>query len=156
MVEMQYLVDSFPDSYYAPKAMIALAQMEREYAEDSVAADSILKAMLRRYPDSDFVPEALEALSLSGTAADTGYAALYIGQAEDFLINEDNGDSARVRYQYVVDNFPESKFFVPAKFALVWLDETYDSPGDSSVIHAYQEFADSFPGNEYASAALRQ
>jgi len=156
MAEMRYLVDSFPTSYYAPKGMIALAQMTRESLEDSTTADSLFKEVLRQYTASDFMPEALEALSLKGTAADTGYAAIYIDAAENFLIESDNSDSARTRYQYVVDHFPESKYFLPAKFALVWLDEMYYSPGDSSVIFGYQEFADSFPDNEYADLALRR
>jgi hypothetical protein len=154
--EMQYLVDSFATSYYAPKGMIALSQMVREDSGDDEAADSLLKDMLRRYPNSDYVPEALEVLGLRGTAADTGYAALYVGRAEDLLIEQESSDSARGYYQYVVDNYPESKFFVPARFALIWLDENYNSPGDSSVILAYQEFADSFPGNDYANLALRR
>ncbi len=154
--EMQYLVDSFATSYYAPKGLIALSQMVREDLEDDRAADSLLKEVLRRYPNSDYLPEALEALGLMGTAADTGYAALYIARAEDFLIDEEQSDSARRYYQRVVDDYPESKFFVPAKFALIWLDEIYDAPGDSSVILAYQEFADSFPGNDYAGMALRR
>lgn len=154
--EMRYLVDSFATSYYAPKGMVALAQMIREHTGDSTAADSILKETLRRYPDSDFLPEALEALSLKGTAADTGYAAKHIDAAENFLIESDNADSARARYQYVVDHFPESEFYFPATFALIWLNETYFSPGDSSVIFAYQEFADSFPESEYANLALRR
>lgn len=156
IVEMQYLIDSFPDSYYAPKGMIALAQMTRDYTEDSTAADSVLKESLRRYPSSDFIPDALEALSLKETAADTGYAALHIDAAENYLIDSENSDSARAEYQYVVDNFPESKFFMSAKFALLWLNETYYSPGDSSVIFAYQEFIDSFPDNEFANLAMRR
>lgn len=156
MVELQYLIDSFATSYYAPKGMIALAQMMREHRADTVFADSLLKAMLRAYPTSDFAPEALQELGLLGTAADTGYAAVYIARAETFLVDSANSDSARVYYQYVVDNFPESKYFVPARFAQIWLDETYYSPGDSSVIYAYQEFADSFPGNEYAVLARQR
>jgi TolA-binding protein len=156
IIEMRYLVDSFATTYYAPKGMIALAEMIREYTGDSTVADSILKETLRQYPASDFLPEALEALSLKGTAADTGYAALHIDAAENFLIDDDNADSALVRYQYVVDNFPESEYFLPASFALIWLTETYFSPGDSSVIFAYQEFADSFSGSEYANRALRR
>lgn len=156
LVEMQYLIDSFATSYYAPKAMIARAEMNRELNENDVAADSALKAVLIQYPNSDFSPEALEQLGLLGTAADTGYAALHIDAAENFLIDGEQADSARVRYQYVVDNFPESKYFVSAKFALIWLTEMYDSPEDSSLILAYKEFADSFPGNPYATLAMRQ
>jgi TolA-binding protein len=153
---MQYLVDSFSTSYYAPKAMIALAQMTRDQTGDEKAADSLLKRALREYPHSDFVPEALEALHLSGTAADTGYAKIYVDRAEDMLILADEADSARQLYQYVVDNFPESKYFVSSKFALLWLGETYFSPGDSSVYYAYQEFADSFPGTDFADHALER
>lgn len=150
--EMQYLVDSFPTSYHAPKGRIALAEMIREEREDDRAADSLLRTVLTKYPHSDYVPEALKALGLTGTAADTGYAQIYIDRAEDFLLQE-LPDSARANYQYVVDNFPDSKYHLLAQFSLLWLTEQYDAPGDSSLVLAYQEFADSFSGSEYAYAA---
>ena len=98
--------------------------------------------------------EALELLGLIGTATDTGYAGTYLKKAEQFLIDEDNVDSARTYYSYVVDNFTESEYYLQARFALIWLTETYDSPGDSSLIFAYQDFADSFPGTSWAREAL--
>lgn len=156
MAEMQYLVDSFATSYRAPQAMIALAQMYRDQLSDSTRADSLLKAMLRKHPHSDLVPNALEALGLKGTAADTGYAGVYIDQGEDFLLDDRNIDSAIAAYQYVVDNFPDSKYHVLSRFALIWLRENYDSPGDSSVYYAYKEFADSFQGDLWANVALRR
>ena len=156
MSEMRYLVDSFPTSYYAPKGMIALAQMIREQTAEDQTPDSLLKAMLRQYPHSDFVPEALDVLGLKGTAADTGYAALYIDKAENFVIDEENADSAAIYYKYVVDSFPESKYYLQARFSLIWLQEIYKSPGDSSVIYAYKAFVDSFPDNEWSRAASRR
>jgi tetratricopeptide (TPR) repeat protein len=156
MYELRYLIDSFPTSYDAPNAMIALSEMIREQEADTAAADSILHEALAKYPHSDFVPTALERLELKGTEADTGYAAMYMHRAEDFILNEDNADSARFYYQYVVDNFPDSKYFVQAKFNLIWLEENYFSPGDSSVIYAYNEFADSFPGTNLAEVARQR
>ncbi|MCX6834758.1 MAG: tetratricopeptide repeat protein [candidate division Zixibacteria bacterium] len=156
MVEMQYLVDSFATSFHAPQGLIALAQMVREQMNDNQRADSLLKTVVRQYPHSDFVPEALEALGLKGTAADTGYAAVYIDRAENYLINGENVDSAKAGYQYVVDNFPDSRYYLTAKFALIWLTDTYQSPGDSSVYYAYKEFADSFPNSELAGVARKQ
>ena len=156
LTEMQYLIDSFSTSYYAPKAMIALAAMVRDYQGDDHKADSLLKRALREYPHSDFVPEALEALQLKGTAADTGYARIFVDRAEDMLIQKENADSARVLYQYVVDNFPESKFYISSKFAVLWLNEMYFSPGDSSVYYDYLNFADSFPDDDYANLALQR
>lgn len=155
IVEMQYLIDSFPTSFYAPKARIALAEMIRQENEDDQAADSLLRSVIKDYPHSDYIPEALTVLGLKGTSADTGYAEIYVDRAENF-VEDQNYDSARVNYQYVVDNFPDSKYHVLAQFSLLWLKEEYAPPGDSSLLVAYQEFADSFPGTEYSYAALER
>ncbi|MEW5994578.1 MAG: tetratricopeptide repeat protein [Candidatus Zixiibacteriota bacterium] len=156
MLELQYIIDSLPAAYDAPKAMIALAEMVRDHEGDSGKADSILHEMLVRYPHSDFVPEALENLGLKGTEADTGYALRHIQLAENFLLDDESVDSARAHYQYVADNFKDSRFYLQARFSLIWLTEMYDSPGDSSVIYAYQEFVDSFPGTDWAREALKR
>jgi len=42
-----------------------------------------------------------------------------------------------INYRYVVDNYPDSKYYLQARFAPIWLTEMYESPGDSSVIMAY-------------------
>jgi tetratricopeptide (TPR) repeat protein len=156
ILEMQFLIDSFPTAAEVPNAMIALSQMIKSHEEDTAKADSILRAALEQYPHSDYAPEIMDLLNLRGTEADTGYAELYIEKAEDFLLDEGDVDSARTYYQYVVDNFPDSKFNVQARFALIWLTETYASPGDSSVILAYAELADSFPGTYWASEATKR
>ncbi|MFQ5498275.1 MAG: tetratricopeptide repeat protein [Candidatus Zixiibacteriota bacterium] len=153
IMEMQYLVDSFSTSYDAPKAMLALSQMIREHRGDSVTADSILSNAIARFPGSDYMPSLLEAAGMSNTAADTGYAERYLDQAEYFLVDEFDLDSARANYQYIVDNYPDSRFYLQARFGLIWLTEMYDSPGDSSVFFAYEEFADSFPGSPWATVA---
>lgn len=156
ILELQYLVDSFSTAYDAPKAMVALAQMYREHYNDSLAADSILNLALERYPTSDLKPEVLNALNLIGSPSDTGYAAFYIHKAEDFLVDDTLVDSAKYYYQYVVDNYQESNFYLQARFALLWIEEEYNPPGDSSLVFAYQEFIDSFPGNEWATLAQRK
>ncbi|MFQ5453606.1 MAG: tetratricopeptide repeat protein, partial [Candidatus Zixiibacteriota bacterium] len=156
ILEMQYLIDSFPTSFDAPKAMIAISQMYREYKKDTVTADSILQKMLTEYPHSDFVPDALAALNLLETAADTGYANFYLNKAEYFLVDEENIDSARTYYQYLVDNFPDSKYYLQARFSLIWLMETYYNPGDSTVVFAYNDFIDSFPNTYWSQQAAKK
>ncbi len=156
ILEMQYLVDSFPTAFDTPKGMISLSQMIREHEKDTAKADSILRTVLEKYPQSDFVPQALEQLALLGTAADTGYAGAYIRKAEYFLVDEENTDSARAYYAYVADRFPDSEYYLQARFALIWLTETYESPGDSSVVFSYSEFVDSFPGSFWAAEASKR
>ena len=153
IAELTYLIDSFPTAYDAPNAMVSLSQMYRDHRSDTAAADSILHEMLNRYPHSDYVPEALDALGLKGTAADTGYAELYLHRAEDYLFDKKDVDSARADYQYIVDNFPESRHYTQARFNLIWLEETYDNPGDSTVYYAYRDFVDSFPESDLAKEA---
>lgn len=153
ILEMRYVVDSFSTAYDAPKALIALSQMVLEYEKDSAAADSMVRSVLTKYPHSDYVAEALEILELSGTAADTGYAGLYFNRAEDFLVDSVMIDSARHYYQHVVDNYEESRYYLQSRFALIWLTETYNSPGDSSVFFAYTELVDSYPESPWARIA---
>ncbi len=153
IIAMQTVIDSFPTAYDTPKAMIALSEMIREYKEDSVAADSILDEVLVKYPRSDFVGEVLEMRGLIGTEADTGYAGAYLRKAEYYLVDDFNPDSARAMYQIIVDRFEDSRYYEQARFALIWLTEMYESPGDSSVIWAYTEFADSFSGSGWANVA---
>ncbi|UCE23608.1 MAG: tetratricopeptide repeat protein [Candidatus Zixiibacteriota bacterium] len=153
MIEMQYVIDSFPTSTYAPKAMIALSHMYSEHKDDRFTAYQIMRDVPRLYPRSDYVPEALEALEFLGSKLDTGYAAVYLRRAEDFLVDEQNVDSARAYYQYIVDSFPDSRHYTQAQFSLIWLTEMYESTGDSSVYHAYSAFAEANPKSEWAKVA---
>ncbi len=155
ILEMQYMIDSFPTGYETPKGIIALSRMYLEYYADTAAVDSLLKKIVIDYPKSDYLPEVYELLNLTGTAADTGYAYIYINKAEEF-IDLKQPDSARYYYDYVVINFPDSKFYLQALFAQIWVMEMLDSPGDSSVIFAYNEFIDSFPNSSWAGEARRR
>ncbi|MEW6051647.1 MAG: tetratricopeptide repeat protein [Candidatus Zixiibacteriota bacterium] len=154
--ELEQLLSTYPHAYIAPKAMIALSQMYRDYAEDTIRADSLVRAVIQHYPRSDYIPVALEFLGLQGSAADTGYAEWYLRRAEDFLIDHDNYDSARANYQMVVDSFPESKYHLQARFSLVWIKENYRAPGDSSLLVAYREIADSFAATSWGAEASKR
>lgn len=153
ILEMQYIVDSFPTAYDAPKALIALSEMYEAVHNDTAKAKELLHQVITDYPRSDFTGEALELLGLKGTPADTGYPKYYISKAESFLADDENIDSAKYYYQYIVDNFPESNYYLQAKFSLIWIMDNYNNPGDSTVYFAYQEIVDSFPGTEWATQA---
>lgn len=154
--EFQYIIDNFPDAYLAPKALIATALMQRDYYSDTVACDSTLRRVFTDYPKSDFIPEAIALLGLAGTLADTGYAEYYYSKAESFAVEHENLDSARYYFSIVADSFPRSKLNNQAKFALLWLTEMLDSPGDSSLYYAYAYFSDSFPDTEFGKTAGRK
>ena len=154
--EFMYIVDKFPSSYHSPKAMIAAAVISRDHYEDTLKYDSMLRAALKKYPHSDFTPEIIDLLGLSGTVADTGYPEYYFKKAEDFAFEKGNYDSAHFYYRFVADSFPDSRFATKAEFASIWVLDEFASPGDSSIYYAYTEFVDSFPRTEYAQLANRK
>lgn len=151
----QYIVDSFPTAYDAPRAMIALSQMYKEFYEDSAKADSIFNLAIERYPKSDIIIESMEALKIADSDFKKKYPKYYLDKAEYFIDDNFNYDSARYYYQYLVDNFPESQYYLQARFALIWIESEYNSPGDSSIVQAYKAFVDTFPNTIWADEAIK-
>ncbi|MCM2271666.1 MAG: tetratricopeptide repeat protein [candidate division Zixibacteria bacterium] len=156
IAELKGLIANYPTTSYAPRAMLALSSMYREHLSDTAGADSILQEAYAQYAHTDYAPEIFRALDLKATPADTGYPEYYFRLAEDFLIDSNNVDSAKYYYQYVVDSFPTSRFALQARFNTVWIVENYQHPGDSSVIFAYEQIIDSFPGTDQANAAEKR
>jgi TonB family protein len=154
--EFKYLADHFPDSYLAPKALIAYGLLRRDYYDDTLGYDSVLRRVLKVYPRSDYIPEAIDLLGLSGTIADSGYAAKYYENGESFVFDHRDLDSARYYFGMIVDSFPRSELNTKARYALLWLAANFESPGDSSLYYEYAFFADSFPNTEYGRAAERE
>ncbi|MCH9032171.1 MAG: hypothetical protein IIB00_07935, partial [candidate division Zixibacteria bacterium] len=152
----RYAVDSLPTGYYTPRALLSLALIYRDEFDDVAAFDSLTDKFLKEYSRTDFYPELLEALGSSGTSMDTGYAESYFMRAENFLIEEENLDSALYYYQMVVDSFPRSVLQPKARFTVIWLKDQYLNPGDdSTLIFAYADLADSFPDTEYGKMAAQ-
>ena len=149
--EFEYIIQNFPNTLIAPKALIATATIQRDYYDDTLSCDNFLRAVLLDYPKSDYIPEAIDLLGLEGTRADTGYAEKYYEHAERFFIDTVLLDSARQYLQLIIDSFPDSEINMQARYTNLWLTEMYDNPGDSTVYFAYVEFLDSFPTGEFAN-----
>ena len=154
MLEMKYVIDSFPTAYDAPKALIALSPdgsgPERRHRG---GATRCLHDGLTRYPHSDYVADAMDLLGLKGTAADTGYAKIDTPSAEHYVVDDANLDSARYYYQKVVDQYPDSKFYSAGPLRPGLADRELRRPGDSSRVLRLPEISDSFPNTFWASEA---
>ncbi len=151
--EFEYIIKNFPDSYLAPKALIAMATLKRDFYNDTLAFDSTLRIVLTDYIRSDYAPEAIDLLGLSGTAIDTGYARYYYHKAEKFVFDDNNIDSASYYFNLIADSFPESNLNVKARYSSIWINEEFANTGDSSIYYAYVDFVDSFPSTVYGKEA---
>ncbi len=143
IIEMRYLVDSLPVGTVTPQAIVALADMVREHESDTATADSLLRRVVREFPRDDVVADALEQLGLKDTPSDTGYGAWYQRQAERWLIDTDEPDSARWYYQKMAELFPETEYAAVGELGLIWVEDQFNHPGDSTILFAYQAWLDS-------------
>ena len=89
---LEILLQRFPRSSYAPRALMSLAYIWRNEYADTARADSALRRVLSDYADYDEAEVVIDLLGLAGTRADSGYAAIPFNKAERFLEEFQNLD----------------------------------------------------------------
>ncbi len=151
VAELTWIIDSLPRADLAPNAMLFRAGILRETTADSLLVDSLLREVVERFPNSTSAEEARLVLGITSAPLDSLTPQYYVRQAESLYIDEGNVVAASAAYQEILTRFPDSKEVVVAEFAMIWLADQYNSPGDSSLVYAYQEYLDSFPQSDKAS-----
>ncbi len=165
VVEYQELVDSFPDSKYAPRALIALGWIyDNEYL-DTTKALEYYDEFLTKYPHSDYIPQVLERLSISPDSNEYDYPAKRYAEAEKLLIEDGDYLAAKPIFESIIADFPNSDYAAKADWALAWTLSKYQSITDpdsgdsgeliidSTYILAFQDIVNNYKGTIYADAA---
>jgi TonB family protein len=163
--EYQTLLDSFPETKYAPGSLMAIAWIKENVQGDTAGAQEQYRRLLFEYPTSDLVPEALAKLDVDSDMADYDYPARRYAEAEQLLLATGDYEAANEVFQSIVDDFPESEYAAKAQFAIAWslqqrLDISDPIVGDSgkitvdsTYILAFQKVVDLYGDTEYGSAA---
>lgn len=165
MAQFQYVIDSFPESEYAARAYMAEGFIYEEYRSQPDSAHDSYMNVLDNFPSSDIVEQAAEALDIDLDTMDIDFPGKRYRLGEKLLFEEENADSAITVFQSILNDFPKSKYAPKAGYAKLWAMEKYHPPTDwnpedsafipdSSLLLAYQEFADSFPNTPYGDSAL--
>ncbi len=81
----QLLIEKYPTSRFAPRALLSLSYIQRRDFYDTVSSDSLLRLVLTDYAHYDEAENVINLLGLAGTVADSGYAALPFEKGENFL-----------------------------------------------------------------------
>jgi len=163
--EYQALLDSFPESRYAPQALIALGWIHDNVYVDSAEALAKYESFLERYPNSDFIPQVLERLSIPLDSTTYDFPARRYAKAEKLLIEDREYRAAKEIFESIVTDFPESEYAAKADWALAWSLSRYENITDpdsgdsgelivdSTFILAYQRIVDTYEDSKYADAA---
>jgi TonB family protein len=160
--EYLLLVEKYPKSEYAPKALFASAWIWENVKKDSSEAFKLYQRLLNEYPGGDYAQLALKSLSpsidsfpqLADSSRKTVSAEKVYLEAESLLFKENRIDSALTLFKYITQNFPKTLFGAKAQYAYAWVTENYLHPEDSSGVLAYQKLLDEYPGTEYTESAM--
>ena len=153
IAEFSILVEDYPESELAPKSLYAIGWILENIKNDEERSKEFYQKIWDQYPSSDYADLAWPFLGISQDSAKGLIPGYFFQEAERLLFEEGNIDSAKSFYDKIVQDFPESKYAPASQYALIWTQEQYDNPGDSTVILAYQELVEKYPDSEYANAA---
>ena len=162
--EYLLLVEKYPQSEYAPKALFASAWIWENVKKDASEAFKLYQRILNEYPGGDYAQLALKSLNPSidsslQVADSSGKMVspekVYL-EAESLLFKENRIDSALTLFKYITQNFPKTLFGAKAQYAYAWVMENYLHPEDSSSVLAYQELLDKYPETEYTESAMHK
>lgn len=150
--EYLLLAETYPESPYAPKALLASAHI-CEQRKDTLKARKLYKRIVNLYPstpEAKYVADKYDDLEIP---AREDIAGLY-AQAEDMYFIHNAVDSALALFEFIEDRFPESEFAAKSAFSRAWImDETLGTDGDSSSYYAFSAVAKKYPETPYAEEA---
>jgi TolA-binding protein len=146
--EYLLIASEHPSSPFAPKSLLAAAQVELSRG-DTAAALPHLQRVIGEYPDSPQAARAAEILNspfeMSGNAL-----GLY-ASAESLVYYGGNPDSALALFGYIAEKYPD--LAPKASFARAWILDRIIGVEDSSAFFAYTSVAAKYPETAYAQAA---
>jgi TonB family protein len=150
--EYLLLAEHYPQSTYAPKALLAAAFIY-EAKKDTLAAKSLYNKIVALYPTTLQAKFAANHADSSTIEPEKDVFALY-DLAEDMYFKDNIPDSAVTLFTFIEKTFPSTEFAPKSAFAKAWiLGQTLRSDGDSSAYYAYQDVLTKYPGTPYAEQA---
>ncbi len=165
LVEFKTLIDSFPDSRYAPKAYVARGYIFNHFRDMPDSAESSFETVFQKYPNSDYVEDAAKELDVDLDTMNLDYAGQRYRNAEKLILDNRESDSAMAIMQSIIDDFPSSRYVPKAAYAKAWLTEKYVAPKewdpedstsvpDSTLILAWNDVAETYAGTKYGDSAM--
>lgn len=165
LVEYRNLVDDYPGSDLAPRALLAMGWVYENQLEDTTKAEQAYKRVLDEYPYSDEYGDALELLGLNGSVYDTLYSEKLYHMAEAQYVDYNNPDSALALFRLLKTRFRDSRLIPKADLAIarIELQEFKPKPAppddstyvDSTMILVFQNLGTKYAGTKVGEEAAR-
>lgn len=152
--EYKGLVEDFPGSELAPRALIAIGWLYENQYHDTAGAKEYYQKILDQYPLSDEYGQAIQLLGLRDTESDSLYADKLYELAEEQYFDRGDADSALTLFRRLMEGYPDSRLVPRADFAIAKIElsrfvpktESADSTYvDSTMILLFKGLAEKYP-----------
>jgi TonB family protein len=163
--EYQGLIETYPGSEQAPKALLAIGWLYESAYDDTAAAREAYREVLENYPYTDEYGSAVKLLGLDGTHYDSLSAEQMFHRAEAQFYDASDLDSARALFTDFKYRFPDSRLLPKAEFALARIDQKSYIPKpappddstfvDSTIIKIFARVGDRYAGTPLGDEARR-
>jgi TonB family protein len=152
--EYKSLVDDFPGSDLAPRALIAIGWLYENQYHDTTSAKEYYQKIIDEYPLANEYGQAINLLGLRDTESDSLYADKLYQLAEEQYFDRGDADSAVTLFRRLMEKYPYSRLVPQADFAIARIelsrfipktdpsDSTYV---DSTMILVFQGLAEKYP-----------
>ena len=143
------LIEQFPESPYAPRALYVLAHMYESVMGDTAASDSLKLRLVKEYSNSDLANDARESLGLEYVPTHLDSARNIFLSAEKELFENNNPRQAFSSYGQIYTRFPETSYAPKSMYLQGWIYETvWDSLSRAAAV--YDSLCSRYPGSPYA------
>jgi TolA-binding protein len=144
------IVQDYPSGRYVPRALYTLAQIYagRDSVASKPAVDSLYREIVRRFPRSDFAPEARRILGLPPAVLTEDDAEKAYKRAEHLMIGGDSAGAVE-DFKNLARQYPGSPLASRALFAAGWIYENRLFNRDSAIA-SYTKLMTLYPASPYA------
>ncbi len=144
------IVNDYPGGKDVPRALYTLAQIYggRDSVNSKPVVDSLYREIVRRFPHSEFAPEARRLLGLPEETPAVDAAEKAYDSAEDLMIRGDSTEAAE-DFKKVAREFPGSPLASRALYAAGWIYE-YRLFNRDSAFASYSRLLALYPSSPFA------
>jgi len=118
------LLNKFPKSQYAPKALYVISYINSDIYHDSASADTCYQKLIEDYPATDFANYARKKLGMDVIPTKIDSVKSLFEKAEKILFEKNNAYEAFKIYDDVHKRFPGTEFDAKALYIQGWICET--------------------------------
>ncbi len=138
-----------------PQIIFTLAYIYKNFKQDSVRTDSLMKVLAYDFPNTPHGIEARKLLNLAVEEKKEDFALNAFKKAEAEYWNNNKAEQAIELYQKVQEEYPNSNYAAKALFAAAWLYDNILNENDSA-FKIYSTLIEKYANSDFAKQAKKK